>query len=993
MRKHLLAVALLMVMLAGCGNWVSPKRVAVSSDATFKIPIGEIKGGAILGDTLEAFLNPDVMAMAFNSDGSQNMNVYQYTGNKTDGNDESLTYLIQYPVAKFSQDVGSLLGDIDFSSATSDDSAGDSAGEDLSSFTIPEMSEKQTVDIIDLEEMKQSFLDSVTEDLQNAGYEVTVKEPGTSDYREITEGFESNIIDVEVEHAESVVYSAGTSIAVDVSRKNYNSMSPDFSVQLKALITDWYNEPIPGCETEWTEMNYGGRLLIPFEGEKPSRIKIVVRGRAKGGMGPEYDDYWHLYYVDISLFNFSIDKVTGVTATAEELGVEIDPINERQDVSEISDYFSDIVIKNGFMTIKAEQPDGWTNITCSAPISFWGAGIPESEAKTLEEAADKAGYILNSKKDLAGIELDFTSETDKDLIFNGNVEVVLTNSTIDFTKTAAGSKIKAVIDLEVEDLTEATVPCGEGSMFREQLGDLDIVRQEADDIFGNMVKSVTFSEKIHGEDGTELRDGNGYGFTFTVNNTLPEGNNLPFKIVSDFLSFDSDRSVNKDGSAVEVLPANKDGKPTEVTLTNYGTVDFAKPAEGESNYVDLRIVLPDDSFKLTNVKSNTIYSFTVSNVNPVFDWDKAEINFDEPLAKDSVELSGFDLSEIFESFGLNDAELPQIDAYVFVQKSDEDFLKDATLSGKIDLSYTSNKGETVNQNLFKGNDGKIANPDDIVWPKKGEPFTADIEKLPYLTKVPFTQLLEDDAEDLALDYDISLQDTGSSGILTVYSSALGDSDSQSISVDIAIKLPLNLSIPNSIEIDLMEEIDSEYNNKPDEDLLQRTQPADEFADGDDGSMTGGGDDDSDAEMSVADILSHVDFFALNISLKNKVVIVKNKDDANAPLMKIVIKDSNILNANNEPFVKEIAIPSEGTAVIKFEGDEIDRILEAPVFHPSIKLFIGSDNSSISINDAVLSSNKSSEESLLSVNLIFELKLNGSNPFIIPLGAGEGNGGI
>lgn len=999
MKKHLLHVVFLMamVMFAGCGNWVAPKRVSVSSDATFKIPVGDISADKLLagegssGSLLDG-IDPEGFVSQIDPEGTLGIGVYEYTGDKKDGSDEGLTYLMHYPVASIPPDGKSLFGDIDFS--PDDVMSGASAvSNDVNfSFSIPKIGTTEKVQILDLGAVKDTFMEQIKNDVRGASYDVDIPETGLPTPQGLDAMFDSNVINIEADCDGEIYYSNGSYVQVSVTCLNYITPGPDYSIRLHAYLADFdTKEALPGCDSGYVEVSWGGTLRIPFEGQLPGKLKVIVNGETSGGT-PDMD-HIHKYRVDLSVSDsFGIDKVTGVNATPSELGFQIDPISASKDIDDLAFACSQLKVKKGSICVKTKAPEGWDGINCTADVTFHGAGNAET---ALVDADEQDGYFLNKTLDLAGKEL-ILSDTDHTLYFNGDVDFSIVNATIDFTKSGINSKVEAEVVFAIDEIEEVTLLAKQIMEYEGSLPEKVLFKTEAPSMFGDVVQSIDFNQKIHKEDGTELRDGNGYGFKFTVNNTLPEGNNIPFRFVSSYLNYDSNNCLNEDGSVITTFPVNKDGKPTDVVLTNYGLITFTKPAEGTKDYIEFKMVLPE-SFKLYNLKSDTNYTIGLTNIQTVLDWDKIQLDFSKPLATGNIALDGFDIGEILEGFGLTEVGLPDIEAYIFIQKSDGDFLENAKIQGKIELDYKDKNNVSKKKIILdEGDSASISSTSAFTWPEKGKPFTADIDELPYLAKINFTDLLKDDATDIKLDYDVGVSDAGSDA-LTIYSSSIDEMNGLNLSADIAVKIPFDLKINEPITLNLMDMIDPAYSADPTIDLLGRnsgssdssgssSDPSDPYSPF---APSNGGDDDNGdgTAFDIAGVLEHIDYMSLKINLTNKLLIVENNNDE--PPLKLVIKDDNLIDAAGNPFSKEIGIKTDGTTLIEFRGSELSTILDSEVFHPSIILTVGGADTSIKFNDAIFDAGKT-DENLLSVNLLFELKLDGDKPFVLELGSDNGS---
>ena len=84
MKKHLFLIVscMIMVLFAGCGNLTTPKRVEISSDATFSVPMGDIAldsfGDGEEGSLFDS-LKPSKLEEKMKSDDMSGLKIYEST--------------------------------------------------------------------------------------------------------------------------------------------------------------------------------------------------------------------------------------------------------------------------------------------------------------------------------------------------------------------------------------------------------------------------------------------------------------------------------------------------------------------------------------------------------------------------------------------------------------------------------------------------------------------------------------------------------------------------------------------------------------------------------------------------------------------------------------------------------------------------------------------------------------------------------------------------
>src|SRR5574344_1104592 len=282
------AFSLLVSSCSFFSNMQVPESVDVKTNAKYSVPLGKASYdiSSVFGkDTLKTSMQ--------NSLGSTS-SVYDYVLSPTD---DTLTYLLHYPVYRVPVDIGSYLDSLDLSSALD----GDKGIAFSQSIALPTVAINQTQEI-DIPDVSAKILSSMNETLAKGDTSYsTVPEPGTtgvsaSTYMVDSLGKTHNSITIEGDLANKITYETGSAVEIAVTRTDSNAVTSGYSFMLTATISSEDKSSTYAKASK--DVADGGTLVLDFGGQDlPKTLLVTLDGTLSNGT----TSVTHAYDVKMSL--------------------------------------------------------------------------------------------------------------------------------------------------------------------------------------------------------------------------------------------------------------------------------------------------------------------------------------------------------------------------------------------------------------------------------------------------------------------------------------------------------------------------------------------------------------------------------------------------------------------------------------------------------------------------------------------------------------------
>lgn len=493
----------------------TPERISIKTSGTnYEFPLGS--GSFFIRDKMSA----SELRKNFSenlSEGSEEIKVYDY--NPTQRDDDVLQYLIKYPIKEVS------LG--------------------LSADGTNDMNFSTKIEISNLNE--------------NIGRALTIEEKS---YTIIETGIESVI----PENKGIPFYiTAPTFSRIKLSAGNFKiSVNPEetvsegFELNARVILCDGSGNEIASSEERNIASGTGNSpLVLDLSGKiLQPEMRFKLSGTMRGGTAGTL----HSFKVSMQADSFKIQKVTGLTMTAEDIG-DLDSNPETPDgcvsfesdfdFSGVNDYLISAEIESGKMNVFSTIPEGWSGITAGIEkinVSQ-GDGFKVSENKFSDEtlsAEESTKYLFNKTAVLENQTIK-PSNVEGNVKVSGQVSVSFENATLVFDEATANpeveiggsckiDKIKS-LKVNISALSEASDLTGEvdtglnfSNLLKDNLGDAsDLIKniqfsgvegyvfaiQPGIEVFNGVKYSNCKLEAVYETDGisktSELVNGNGNG--------------------------------------------------------------------------------------------------------------------------------------------------------------------------------------------------------------------------------------------------------------------------------------------------------------------------------------------------------------------------------------------------------------------------------------------------------------------------------------------------
>ena len=445
----------------------TPERISIKTSGTnYEFPLGS--GSFLIRDKMSA----SELRKNFSenlSEGSEEIKVYDY--NPTQRDDDVLQYLIKYPIKEVS------LG--------------------LSADGTNDMNFSTKIEISNLNE--------------NIGKALTIEEKS---YTIIETGIESVIpenkgipFNITAPTFSRIKLSAGN---FKISVNPEGTVSEDFELNARVILCDGSGNEIASSEERNIASGTGNSpLVLDLSGKiLQPEMRFKLSGTMRGGTAGTV----HSFKVSMQADSFKIQRVTGLTMAAEEIG-DLDSNPETPDgcvsfesdfdFSGVNDYLISAEIGSGKMNVFSTIPEGWSGITAGIEkinVSQ-GEGFKVSENEFSDEtlsAEESTKYLFNKTAVLENQTIK-PSNVAGNVKVSGQVSVSFENATLVFDEATANPEVEIggsckidrikSLKVNISALSEASDLTGEvdtglnfSNLLKDNLGDAS-----------DLIKNIKFS--------------------------------------------------------------------------------------------------------------------------------------------------------------------------------------------------------------------------------------------------------------------------------------------------------------------------------------------------------------------------------------------------------------------------------------------------------------------------------------------------------------------
>ncbi len=943
---------ILCVSFVSC-NWQIPQSLSVKTSAEYRLSLGSPSFD------LTEYVNSDKLTQKLNESMGSTVKLYdlQRTG------DETLTYLIHYPVYSVPLDMSQYLDSLNVDSLLNSSSLSDVN----QTIEIPSLSANQTI-----EKSIKELLEPVISGTQSETDAITfpVVETGSSGYQQ-----GSKEATLKSHHAKGVKYKTGSKIVGTVKRTDSNDLSSDFKMQIKAIIPEktLNGYTYDGFTGDWIDVTDGGTIEIPLDrGYIPSDLPIEIYYQYGGGKELSLTSpYAHLYSATFGLEDAEIIEIAeinleGTDSSDEAITLPETTLDETTiSIGDLPDLFIDATVGTGSASLKLECPEGWTGVSLElTSLSIEGMGLSLDETD-FDDDMTTSGYLINKTADLSGIKI--SSDAGSEIKVNASIKVNCDGATLKFTDDDV---LKTSVAVNVDSFSEVNLNLASLSYH------LDDESAEIPASAADYVKKITFQDssnpgKKHKSE-TELVDGEGFGVKCKIVNSLPAGNSIPVKISSGsttsgliFDSFTAELTANGNSDEKEQkLNAYPDVEIKEGRI--YLNFDFG--SEKEINGTTY-----ENCVTLKNIASGSTYELKISDISLLCDWEKIELSLEDAVnVAGNVDLSSFDLNSMLENLPISADDVKKlsigsVNTYFYAQKPENETLStllgDLSLVGTMKASYTDKDSVTQNKTILS-DDSSISFKTPLIFPE-GATITAEQnsdfiarlsdEQASFYTDL--SEIINDFPSALKMDYDFNLKTSNSSKNINIYGyqvDSLAASDTSTISVDLLCELPFDFALDGKISMNIREMMGNSSDSSSES--SSSTEKTDQEKD----LFNRSGKTTTEGYYKLAD---SIDSFNLYYKLEVKLLDVDDALNANVTLNDSVSGLNKILKIDGK------------SNELEFTGEEMKKVLKTYPFNPDILVNIGTDDAKTSfrVNREGFNSSDS-----LKCRLDVGLKMNGEN---------------
>lgn len=445
----------------------TPERISIKTSGTnYEFPLGS--GSFFIRDKMSA----SELRKNFSenlSEGSEEIKVYDY--NPTQRDDDVLQYLIKYPIKEVSLGLSADgTNDMNFSTKIEISNLNENIGQALK-----------------IEEKSYTIIETGTDSVipENKGIPFNITAPTFS----------------------RIKLSAGN---FKISVNPEGTVSEDFELNARVILCDGSGNEIASSEERNIASGTGNSpLVLDLSGKiLQPEMRFKLSGTMRGGTAGTV----HSFKVSMQADSFKIQRVTGLTMAAEEIG-DLDSNPETPDgcvsfesdfdFSGVNDYLISAEIESGKMNVFSTIPEGWSGITAGIEkinVSQ-GDGFKVSENKFSDEtlsAEESTKYLFNKTAVLENQTIK-PSNVAGNVKVSGQVSVSFENATLIFDEATANPEVEIggsckidrikSLKVNISALSEASDLTGEvdtglnfSNLLKDNLGDAS-----------DLIKNIQFS--------------------------------------------------------------------------------------------------------------------------------------------------------------------------------------------------------------------------------------------------------------------------------------------------------------------------------------------------------------------------------------------------------------------------------------------------------------------------------------------------------------------
>lgn len=445
----------------------TPERISIKTSGTnYEFPLGS--GSFFIRDKMSA----SELRKNFSenlSEGSEEIKVYDY--NPTQRDDDVLQYLIKYPIKEVSLGLSADgTNDMNFSTKIEISNLNENIGQALR-----------------IEEKSYTIIETGIESVipENKGIPFNITAPTFS----------------------RIKLSAGS---FKISVNPEETVSEDFELNAMVILCDGSGNEIASSEERNIASGTGNSpLVLDLSGKiLQPEMRFKLSGTMRGGTAGTL----HSFKVSMQADSFKIQKVTGLTMTAEDIG-DLDSNPETPDgcvsfesdfdFSGVNDYLISAEIESGKMNVFSTIPEGWSGITAGIEkinVSQ-GDGFKVSENEFSDEtlsAEESTKYLFNKTAVLENQTIK-PSNVAGNVKVSGQVSVSFENATLVFDEATANPEVEIggsckidrikSLKVNISALSEASDLTGEvdtglnfSNLLKDNLGDAS-----------DLIKNIQFS--------------------------------------------------------------------------------------------------------------------------------------------------------------------------------------------------------------------------------------------------------------------------------------------------------------------------------------------------------------------------------------------------------------------------------------------------------------------------------------------------------------------
>lgn len=952
------SASVLCLGLVSC-NWQLPERISVKTATELSVPLGTASVD------VNEYLGMDKMLSTIRESLGSTADVYDYSRPGSAEDQDTLTYLVRYPMYQIPFDLGDFLGSMNVEDMLKDAGSGFNFAQDI---TIPSLD----FPALDVTEKISDLLSDLIANGNKpvTGINMTGIPEGSGTELSCT-GADGIKVNTGNSYAKGIKYSAGSAIEVNVTRKDSKALDPSFVVKMKATIRPCgdgeykYN----GSTSNFVEITNGGKIYLPLDnGILPADYSIYFDATCKGGSSASIT---HDYEISFKVKDGSgVDAIYEIDLTPEngDPAIVLDDIAIPESTvpfDSLPEQVVEMELGDASVNVVSELPAGWKNVKLNLK-SFSLSGLGSNYDQDDFADVPGSGYMINKKLDLSGLKIDSSMSAK----ISGSVGIDVDGATVvlsesDSVTAKAAFEVKKIgaIALDLHDMgksiSDSTISIPDGT--------------------GDYLQKISFGENVGGEwkkkqsDGTYV-DCEGLGIKCQIVDSFPVGSDIPVTITSNCLGLVGANEIsavisgkgNTEASSLSLV------SHPEVVLS-YGDIDFN--VNFGADYTDRKGVTHSGIAKLVDIEPGKTYSLSITDAQLVCDWSSADVNMSGVKIKNQVDLNDIDIGTFLRDtpIPLEDIQKIKLDSlktYFYAQKPSDSTplakkLGEIALSGDIWISYKRAGEDSYTDDYFLKDDGSnIHFVDAVTWPSKDTMDIISEENYPELVsalcddKATFAHdlapLINDLPSDMHMEYNLKLTKTDGSPILQVYPYDMVAGDPVSVGIDLVIEFPLALTLDGQISMNVMDFVrgDNEGvaydDDNPPPDLLGREGAAD--------------------LEKFAKYADSIDYFKLKYVVHNDVIQGFNG--------KITVRDNLTSTASG---VETSCSFADGVQEAGLTGEQIKAILTHYPFNPDLFISFGEvgEKTEMRLSRKGLASNSS-----LGAKVIVDFKMDENKPIEI-----------